>query len=442
MKDLQEELLRNLRKYAVKLQNKINLIEESLAEYNEEIEEANQDAELYLSNPLNAFRLIRHMHQDWVSWQVYMEKPVAPEAVENLERLLPQLPQEKVYKQAAKDVHDLTQFYAYKPSDLVAKNERNSSLHLSPLDCYHLGLERYQEEDYLGAAKWLSVAADNYTLSEYSDIYGLLGAPRWQVYRDQARVLLKLNRPSFLETYEKASNHSPFNVHLMDEVGLWELTSLRDPMDPIPDPVPNPTKLESHCRGHVMPEPTLVCEIDNWSSDFVKLAPFHYEVLVKPFTVLFPNGIYKSELQHVEKAYKQCPPSNQLQLAKGVTGCSISNEHSSTMRRIRDRMLEMTGLPKVWKRSFIVEYDSLKPLEITQVFGNSRKVIIYFFFFFLIDSLITFFLNDVPEGGALTMANHGLFVQPKRGNVLLTVEEMQLETVFCPNVAGSGLGGI
>lgn len=65
------------------------------------------------------------MHQDWASWQVYMEKPVAPEAVENLELLLPQLPEKRAYKQAAQDVHDLAQFYDYKPSDLVAENERN-----------------------------------------------------------------------------------------------------------------------------------------------------------------------------------------------------------------------------------------------------------------------------------------------------------------------------
>ncbi|XP_020811539.1 prolyl 4-hydroxylase subunit alpha-1 isoform X2 [Drosophila serrata] len=373
MKNIQQELLQNLRKYAIKLEDKINLIEESIAEYTEEIKEANQDPELYISNPLNSFRLIRQMHQDWVSWQVYMEKPVAPEAVENLERLLSQLPPKKVYKRVAKDVHDLAQFYDYKPSDLVAKNERKSYLHLSPLDCYSLGLERYEEKDYLGAVKWLSVAADNYTMSEYSDLYAQLGAPHWQVYRDQARVLLKLNRPSFIEAYVQASNHSPFNVHLMDEVGLWELTSLRDPMDPIPDPLPNSTLLENQCRGHVVPKPNLFCDINNSGSDFLKLAPLGYEMLVKPFTVLYPNSVYESELQHVEKAYEQCPLSNQLQLAKGVIGCSISHGYSPTMRRIKNRVLDMTGLSKTWHRSFVLEYDSLKPLDIAQVFRNATE---------------------------------------------------------------------
>ncbi|KAH8247678.1 hypothetical protein KR038_007952 [Drosophila bunnanda] len=464
MKNLQQELLQNLRKYAIELEDKINLIEESIAEYTQEIEEANQDPELYLSNPLNAFRLIRHMHQDWVSWQVYMEKPVAPEAVENLEGLLPQLPPKKVYKKAAKDVHDLIQFYDYKPSDLVAKNERNSSLHLSPLDCYSLGLERFEEKDYLGAAKWLSVAADNYTLSEYSDLYGLVGAPRWQVYRDQARVLLKLNRPSFIEAYKTASDLCPFNVHLMDEIGLWELTSLRDPMDPIQDPLPNPTLLENHCRQHVLPDPNLVCEINNWASDFLKLAPLRYELLVEPFTVLYLNSVYESELRHVEKAYEQCPLSDQFQLAKGVTGCSISHGYSPTMRRIKDRVLEMSDTTKTWHRSFVVEYDSLKPLDIAHVFRNATKLpelnllermnvvataIIFVsgfqrqsFGYKLIISRLKFQLRDVPEGGAITMPNHKVFVQPKRGNVLVTVEGMQLETNFCPNVMGSGLGGL
>lgn len=73
------------------------------------------------------------------------------------------------------------------------KLNSTSSLHLSPLDCYHLGLELYEEQDYLGAAKWLQVAAHNYTLSRHRDLFNPLGAPRWQVYRDLGRTLLKLS---------------------------------------------------------------------------------------------------------------------------------------------------------------------------------------------------------------------------------------------------------
>jgi len=185
-----------------------------LDEYIDEIDEAKRDPEEYLSNPLNAFRLIRHMHQDWVGWQVYMEEQVGREQVAKMERLLPKLPQKGAFKKAAKDVHNLTRFYGYEPADLVAKNELKrldicdicenqyilnisfslSPLHLSPLDCYHLGMELYEEHDYLGAAKWLQVAAHNYTRSRYSDLFHLLGAPRWQVFRDLGRTLFKLSK--------------------------------------------------------------------------------------------------------------------------------------------------------------------------------------------------------------------------------------------------------
>lgn len=94
-------------------------------EYLEEIEEANDDPELYLSNPLNSFRLIRHMHQDWVSWQIYMEKAVGEKEVANIERLLEKLPQELDVQGAAKDVRVVSKFYNYEPAELVAQDERN-----------------------------------------------------------------------------------------------------------------------------------------------------------------------------------------------------------------------------------------------------------------------------------------------------------------------------
>jgi len=54
-----------------------------------------------------------------------MEDLVAPEAVQKVERLLPQLPQKEAFRKGARSVHSLTQFYGYEPADLVAKDERS-----------------------------------------------------------------------------------------------------------------------------------------------------------------------------------------------------------------------------------------------------------------------------------------------------------------------------
>jgi len=39
-----------------------------------------------------------------------------------------------------------------------------------------------------------------------------------------------------------------------------------------------------------------------------------------------------------------------------------------------------------------------------------------------------------------TIPNDGIFVQPKKGNVLITFQNKELPTTVCPNIAGSGLG--
>ncbi|XP_017000629.2 prolyl 4-hydroxylase subunit alpha-2 [Drosophila takahashii] len=441
---LERDLLQTLREYAEKLEAKISLINNSLEEYMDEIEEANENPEEYLSNPLNAFRLIRHMHQDWVGWQVYMEQPVAPEQVAKLERLLPKLPQKEAFKKAAKDVHSLTRFYGYEPIDLVAKNERKSPLHLSPLDCYHLGMELYEDHDYLGAAKWLQVAAQNFTRSRYSDLFSILGAPRWQVFRDLARALHKLNRKSAYGAYESALRLNSQNVHLMQEVGQMELLSLRDPMEPILDPEPKPSFLERNCRGDIPPhQGRLKCELNTWVHMFLELAPLKFEELINdPYTIVFPGSISENEITHIEDAYERCPPNSQFELIKGINGCSISDGYSPVLKGINERILDMTGVEETWHTFYIVEYSQLTTFEPFKLFRNSTKLQLQKLNAQNLDNVegtVIIFLKDLDLGGAITMPNADLYVHPKRGNVLITFQPGELETTICPNIAGSGL---
>ncbi|XP_017131029.1 prolyl 4-hydroxylase subunit alpha-1 [Drosophila elegans] len=442
MLNLERDLLQILRDYAEKLEEKISLINNSLEEYIEDIDEANLYPEEYLSNPLNAFRLIRHMHQDWVSWQVYMEEQVGAEQIAKMELLLPQLPKKLDFKGAAKDVNSLSQFYNFEPADLVEQHEFESPLHLSPLDCYHLGLELYEEHDYLGAARWLEVAAHNYTHSRYSDLYDLLGAPRWQVYRDLARTLFKLNREGVYDAYGSALNLNSQNVHLIQEFGQMELFSLRDPMEPILDPEQDPTGLESHCRGEFYAHKAeLLCEYNNWVDPFLAYAPLKYEMLARdPYTIIYPDSIFETEIQHVENAYERCPRNVQFELQKGVVGCSISDGYSPVMKRIKERVLDMTGMENVWETFYIVEYDQLKTFEIFNLFRNTNKFPkLKVFDLEDVEATVMIFLKDVPLGGAITMPNEGIFVEPKRGSVLITLDHKEHSTTVCPNIIGKGL---
>ncbi|KAH8369066.1 hypothetical protein KR009_000477, partial [Drosophila setifemur] len=439
--NLERDLLQNLQEYAEKLEEKIDIINDSVKEYKEEIAEANEDPELYLSNPINSFRLIRHMHQDWVSWQIYMEKPVAEEQVAKIESLLQGRHIKIEFQRAAEDVEILTKFYDLKPQELVAKDEGKSPLHLSPLDCYHLGLDRYETADYQGAAKWLGVAAKNFTLSKYSELYEMIGVPRWQMYRDYGRALRQLDRPEVYDAYQKANELSPHNVHLMEELRMFELLTLRDPMEPIPDEIETPTKMQEMCRGNFSPEPGhLFCEYIT-VNPFLDFAPLRIEVLVDElFAFLYLGSVYESEIEHLKDAFERCSPVDTFVLDEGITGCSISDGYSRVTRRLKERIQGMMVLDKGSDRSYIVQYASVKPFQVYKLFRNATKFPeLNSEGFEEIEGTAMVFLNDESLGGGITISDYKMLTQPKKGNVLITFDEIAFETTICPNLEGSGL---
>ncbi|EDW39265.1 GL13505 [Drosophila persimilis] len=439
MLTLERELIQNLRDYALELTGKISLINGALREYNEEIEEANEDPELYLSNPLNAFRLIRHMHQDWVSWQVYMEEQVGPDQVAKLERILPQLPQRQDFQAAAQTVQSLAEFYAYEPSFLVAQKEFYSNLYLSPLDCYHMGLEIYKKENYHEAIKWFTVAAENYTASPYSDLYSVLGTSRSEAYRMQARTYDKLNREEVFLAYQNAVILDEYNVHLLQESGVQELRSLREPepMKPIVAPVTTPSPLQRQCQESFDAH-FAVCAYNSILSPFLWLAPLRYEeVLSSPYIVIYRDAFYETEVAHIRDALKRCPLEAMIHMDGGIEGCSVPDEYSPVMKRLEQRVQDMTGYFKPADNFHVLEYAQQEPFRLFQLFKDSSKF--SDLDFNEIEGTAIFFLNDVEVGGAITIPHYPMSVHPRQGDVLITFHEGDFEHTVCPNVVGSGL---
>ncbi|XP_037726602.1 uncharacterized protein LOC119557758 isoform X3 [Drosophila subpulchrella] len=255
-------------------------------------------------------------------------------------------------------------------------------------------------------------------------------------------IVYLTDRESAYAAYDSALRLNSQNVHLMQEIGQMELYSLRDPMEPILDPEPNPTLLESHCRGNITPvQGSLKCEINTWVHLFLEFAPLKFEELVKdPYTVLYPGSVYEEEIRHIEDAYERCPPSAQFELKKGINGCSVSDGYSPVLRTINERIMDMTGVEETFGTFYIVEYAQLTTFDPFKLFRNSSK------FQKLnaknldnVDATVIIFLKDLALGGAITIPNEGLLVQPKKGNVLITFQNKELPTTVCPNIAGSGL---
>lgn len=77
------------------------------------------DTVQYLSNPLNAFSLIRRMHQDWIHWQQYMEQPVGKQQVNYLQQMREQLPTSTDLEEAGAALHRIHITYDITISDMA-----------------------------------------------------------------------------------------------------------------------------------------------------------------------------------------------------------------------------------------------------------------------------------------------------------------------------------
>ncbi|XP_068152604.1 uncharacterized protein [Drosophila tropicalis] len=433
---IENELLQNFRGYAKELEEKINNIDAALVDYKKDMVEATSDPELFLSNPLNAFRLMRHMHHDWTNWQIYLKEQVGTEQVRNIQRLLSKAPAGKAFNKAVKTLQNITKYYDYEPSFLVNQKEFHSELYLSPLDCYHIGIELYQQHKYFEAAKWLTAAADNYTSSEYSDLYSTIGVPRWKVYQMQSKVFQNLYwHEKALEALNSAINLDPYNVDLLQQQRELELHGLYDPQKPLPVPKAKVSPFQRQCRENFPLSSDLSCQYTTMVSPFLELAPLKLEeVIEEPYTMLYHDIISSHEILHIKAAFNKCPSNAKFKMNNGLLkGCSISDRFSMVTKRINELTKDMTGLTKDMKNLHVLRYDQLyNAVRLFELFKTSPKFAKLDFED--IEATVIIFLNDVKVGGALTIPNEDITIYPRSRDALVIFNEGYFEHIICPNL--------
>lgn len=77
------------------------------------------ETEHFVSNPLNAFALIRRMHEDWTRWQHYMEQPVGVQQIDYLKQQRYQLPTGTDLEEASTAIYRIQSTYGLRVSDIA-----------------------------------------------------------------------------------------------------------------------------------------------------------------------------------------------------------------------------------------------------------------------------------------------------------------------------------
>ncbi|XP_002094894.3 prolyl 4-hydroxylase subunit alpha-1 [Drosophila yakuba] len=441
--DMEGFFISEMESYTAALKNKIDEIESFLQEVQSKREISRRNPEEFVAHPLNAFSLIRRLHEDWTQIELLMLNQPGLENLESIENGLDVAqPTDEDLNDAINGIISLQEFYNLQPSDiakgLLMGQQYNASL--TTLNCMALAnaCQSYNFDKY--ALKWYKTAVELYDDDRDGLIYReVFGFSLSDLYKNYTSVLIR-----------KGFRKTAFNL-LRDvadlDANLWTLRKDVYEMGKIDVPDPTFTKSTwfdvTGCLRVSHTRKNLSCHYEKHTSDLLRIAPLKVETLsLKPHIVLYHDVIYDSEISKVKNISLPSLKSplrilhaedHNLKLAK------ISEDYHSPLNlRIKD----MTGEDVKEDTDFQIDNygicgfryyhtDNLESQDQTAELGDRL-------------TSIMFFMNDVAQGGAFVFLHLNLTIWPQKGSALVwrnLDHRMQpnedLLHASCPVIVGS-----
>ncbi|EDV90576.1 GH14106 [Drosophila grimshawi] len=104
---LEAKLIENLNRYTDELKRKLDILKRVVPRLRAESDKGMTQKEDYISNPLNAFSLIRRMQEDWIDWKVFIEEPVGWSHIFYLAQYKSELPSPTDLREACEAIQRL-----------------------------------------------------------------------------------------------------------------------------------------------------------------------------------------------------------------------------------------------------------------------------------------------------------------------------------------------
>nr|CAD7265071.1 unnamed protein product [Timema shepardi] len=148
-------LMRTLEDYITAQEDRLNQLRRQAGEYAKEHEEASQDVQGYLSNPINAYLLVKRLTTDWKQVESFMVDDITQGFAENLTRYhqILKFPSDEDLNGAAVALMRLQDTYKLDTSS-VARGELNGIQYSSELT---VQLRAYSVSTVCSGAEWHSV---------------------------------------------------------------------------------------------------------------------------------------------------------------------------------------------------------------------------------------------------------------------------------------------
>ncbi|KAH8261671.1 hypothetical protein KR044_013060, partial [Drosophila immigrans] len=404
-----------------------------------------ESQEEFVSNPLNAFGLLRRLRQDWPKWLSYLQDD---EMIREMEKQLQQPPSEKDLKLAIKGLLRIERFYDLEASHM-AKGlilDKQYDAHLNPVDCMALGSHLLDLKEYSKSTHWLRTAMRNYQ-KPYAKLYGqVLGLKRKQLARALALAIARETDGNEKPTDKTMQEWQPMADKLLNEMVFKASSSnikkLTDEYLAGDEELfiknrarhkPKPTAMERGCRGLWPPAKPhrLTCSYSQDNAAFQRLAPLKVEVLNwQPRIVLFHQVLSDSDSRSLQNL-------SQYRTSRDLAKQSVKLFPLDDSRLHR-RITHTLGVNSKDQSLHVLNYGLggyLQKNSNSTCRGPQAKAK---------TSKAARKASDVPLGGATIFTRLQLLVQPQKGSALVWENrdnaykpEKLTEHAVCPVVVGS-----
>ncbi|KAH8368643.1 hypothetical protein KR084_002866 [Drosophila pseudotakahashii] len=441
--DMEGLFISELGNYARALKEKIDTIESFLQDVQSKRDISSKNPEEFVAHPLNAFSLIRRMHEDWTHIELFMSERVGLNHLQAIEKGLDEAqPTDKDLNDAINGILLLNRFYNLQPVD-IAKGllmGQQYNAHLTTLNCQALAKANLNYNYDRDALNWYETAVGQYD----DDRDG-------QVYREVFDFKLPdlyINYTSTLviKGFRKAAFNILRNVSDLD-ARLWLLQKEVYEVGKID--VPDPTFLvepwidHDGCQGLGESRKYFSCHYEKGTSDFLRIAPLKVEILsVDPHIVIYHDVIYEREIFRVKNVSLPSLKSPSRYLNGDDYNIQFARVHEELESPLNRRIKDMTGEDVKEDKDFVISnygicgfrdyhVDNLEVQDQTAELGDRLTSMV-------------FFMSNVSQGGAISFPGLNVTVWPQKGSALvwrnLNHSMQPIEDLLhlsCPVIVGS-----
>ncbi|KAH8334807.1 hypothetical protein KR074_010738, partial [Drosophila pseudoananassae] len=405
--NLEQKFIKNLKAYTEKLNEKVNNLQAFIESVDYGVNQSLEEREKYLSNPLNAFSLMRRTHEDLPKWHNYTKQVIGLEELYTMDEIMAQSPDETEMKDALQGMNRLEEIYNLEAIDLAKGHllDKKHNIQLSIRDCVALGNDKFKKKDYPRASMWFRVAIKHEPEIHSNIINYILGDPMDKLHLKYAKAILvyaimKSNPKQSLENAEETADEAMTSASLSDLKSLITEVLSHSDQSIISEMAENktaPTDYELGCRGLFPLRKDLFCRYNFYTTPFLRIAPLKQEILsLDPLISMFHEVLPKNHLLDLEQ------------------NLNITTQSKKYKRRITkifsQRITDITGLHFSKRDQInIYNYGLENQAEIHYNSKNLRGPV----------GAILFFISDDIQGGATVFPKLKVSVFPKKGSSLV-----------------------